>query len=106
RNDMWYKARPNPADLRFLTHIRSTTVGVNTKFTSAVICNRLPNAGAQDKPAEMHTACLISLEGRTDLLSRASNTTGYTALVVLHYWKFRPSKGGDFEQVMRAIRLR
>ena len=106
RNDLWAKTRPTAGDLRFLSHIRSTTFGLKTVYTSTCICNRLPNAGAGDQPAEMHTACLVSLEGRTDLLPRPSNTTGFTALVVLHHWKFRPSKGGDFEQVMRAIRLK
>jgi hypothetical protein len=106
RNDLWVNTRPHPDDLRYLTHIRSTTIGPQTKYTSAVICNRLPNAGSGEDPAEIHTACLISLEGRNDLFTRGSNTTGYAALVVLHYWKFRPSKGGDFEQVIRSIRLR
>ncbi len=110
RNDIWNAVRPsvqaNQNDLRYLAHIRRTDNGTSSSDAAIVISNRLPDAGPSngtEKP-EMHTACVISLEGRTDLYNRPSNTDVAT-LVVLHHWKFRPSKGGDFEQVIRSIRL-
>jgi hypothetical protein len=106
RNDIWNSARPAQQDLKFLTHIRRTSNAAASSDAAIVISNRLPDAGpvnSTDKP-EMHTACVISLEGRSDLMNRPSNND-VAALVVLHHWKFRPSKGGDFEQVIRSIRL-
>ena len=32
--------------------------------------------------------------------------TGTTTLLVLHHWTFRPSQGGDFEQVIKSIAYR
>lgn len=107
RNDVWSAARPNPLDLRYLTHVRRTTIDGTDSYTSIVICNRLPDAGDPNETAEMHTACLISLEGRSDLWDNAGrpSNNAVAALVVLHHWRFRPSKGGDFEQVIRSIRF-
>jgi len=108
RNEMWRRTRPAVEDLRYLTHMRKTSFSPGgSRYASVVISNRLPYAGNGEEPAEMHTACLISLEDRGDLWDGARNVNGNTtALLVLHHWKFRPSKGGDFEQVIRSIRYR
>ena len=105
KNKIWNKIRPQAADLPYLTHIKQTTVDGQDSWAAVVICNRLPFAGANGIKPELHTAFLISLEGRTDLDTRP-NDDNLAGLAVLHHWTFRPSKGGDFEQVIRSIALR
>ncbi|MBI1352982.1 MAG: hypothetical protein GC160_01465 [Acidobacteria bacterium] len=68
---------------------------------AVVVSGRLPDASG-DKP-EPHYAYLVSLEQRTDLQNPSGATT---PLIVLHYWSFTPSTGGDFEEVIKAIRVR
>ncbi|HEY4359258.1 MAG TPA: hypothetical protein VGN16_26150 [Acidobacteriaceae bacterium] len=74
--------------------------------TAIVIGNRLPDASAT--PPELHTAFLVSLEGRDDAYAaaRTQQPNGQIGLVVLFSWSFTPSKGGDFEEVIRAIHIR
>lgn len=74
--------------------------------TAIVIGNRLPDASAT--PPELHTAFLVSLEGRDDAYAaaRTQQPSGQIGLVVLFSWSFTPSKGGDFEEVIRAIHIR
>jgi hypothetical protein len=89
-----------------------------------VMSNRFPDATGAGEPEE-HVACLVSLEGRDDLpwpepgkrtaynlpaqgaapAAASSTAPGKTVpLVVLHSWRFTPSKLGDFAQVIKAIR--
>lgn len=101
--------RPASQELRFLCNVKRTNKGKGDEDCAIVICNRLPDSGPDPKkPAELHTAFLVSLEGRDDFYdsSRSVNTNGEIGLIVLHSWSFTPSKGGDFEQVIRSIHVR
>ena len=115
KNSTWWARRPRKADLKYMCHMRrDLSTG---KDRSIVMSYRLPYAGAQGDGPELHTALLISLEKRDDLYdpSRApglANEDGFqveqpgeAVLVVLHHWTFRPSTGGDFEQVIRSIAI-
>ena len=101
---------PTATEVGLLTHVKQVTSGPSSTETSIVICNRLPDAGDGVQPAEMHTALLVSLEHRDDLFNGSRFTPQAlvfsAALLVLHQWKFKPSTGGDFEQVMQAIGIR
>lgn len=96
-------------DLRYLCHVRRAAKDNplakidDDRDLAVVVAGRLPDAGSSASEAQLHHALLVSLEGRTDLVSPTGKTT---ALVVLHHWSFTPSKGGDFEQVIKAIRVR
>lgn len=70
---------------------------------AVVVSGRLPDAGADEEKTQLHYAYLVSLEKRSDLFGPLGTTT---PLIVLHHWSFTPSKGGDFEEVIKAIRVR
>lgn len=108
RNASLVNLRPNQADLRYLCHMRRD-LKIN-KDRAIVISCRLPDAGPPAEGPELHTALLVSLEKRDDLYSPARSlppaAMQEACLVVLHHWTFKPSKGGDFEQVIRSIGIR
>jgi hypothetical protein len=94
-------------DLEWLCHVRRVAQDNplarldDDRDLAIVVSGRLPDAS--DVKPQLHYAYLVSLEERTDL----QNPTGTTTpLIVLHHWSFTPSKGGDFEQVIKAIRAR
>jgi hypothetical protein len=107
KNSALAQLRPASADLPYLCHMRrDLSTG---KDTAIVVSYRLPDAGPPESAPEIHTAFLVSLEQRDDLFF--SSRTGINAskeavFVVLHHWSFTPSKGGDFEQVIRSIAIR
>ena len=92
-------------ELPLLCHMKRQTVNGADVDSAIVIGNRLPDASAPpgEKP-ELHTAVLVSVERAPELFSLP--VAGTTTLLVLHHWTFRPSKGGDFEQVMKSIAYR
>lgn len=94
-----------PGDLPLLSVVKRTNSGDGDVDCSIVIGNRLPDAGAGSP--ELHTAFLVSLEARNDLYdgTRTAYPDGEAGLIVLHSWDFTPSTGGDFEEVMRNIRI-
>lgn len=96
---------PLESELPMLCHMKRETVNGAQVDSSIVICNRLPNASAPtgQKP-ELHTAVLVSLERASELFPLVGG--GTTTLLVLHHWTFRPSQGGDFEQVIKSIAYR
>lgn len=100
--------RPHLDDLKYMAHMRRNTV--TWEDTAIVYSYRLPDAGPPNSVTELHTALLVSLEKRDDLYDPlrnfGSNNNKDAALVVLHHWTFKPSKGGDFEQVIRSIAIR
>ena len=106
RNSVLTAIQPQPCELQFLTNVKRTNSGNGDVDCSIVISNRLPDSSG-DSP-ELHTAFLVSLENRTDFYdpSRKNNSNGEIGLIVLHSWSFTPSKGGDFEEVIRAIHIR
>jgi hypothetical protein len=106
RNSILTAIQPQPADLQFLTNVKRTNSGNGDVDCSIIISNRLPNASGATP--ELHTAFLVSLEHRTDFYdaTRKTNPNGEIGLIVLHSWSFTPSKGGDFEEVIRAIHIR
>jgi hypothetical protein len=110
QNQTLIAIRPQQDELHFLCNAKRTNSGSGDKDCAIVISNRLPDAGPDGKSAELHTAFLVSLEGRDDFYdaSRAlpANAHKEIGLVVLHSWNFTPSKGGDFEEVIRAIHIR
>lgn len=97
-------------DLRFLCHVRRVAQDNplamldDDRDLAVVVGGRLPDAGDEDEDTELHHAYLVSLEKRSDLLSGLTGAT--TPLIALHYWTFTPSKSGDFEEVIKAIRVR
>jgi hypothetical protein len=108
---------PSRDELGLLCHVKRLTepdpkTGQDVHTDRAiVIANRLPDASpasATDDAAETHVALLVSIERRNDLYApeRAAAQGARAALIVLRHWTFTPSKGGDFEQVVRAIRYR
>ena len=105
---------PSKQEVALLSHLKQVERGTppaNTSVdTAVVVCNRLPTAGDGTQPPQLHTALLVSLEHRDDLFdgSRFSpqNLNASAALLVLHHWRFTPSTGGDFEQVMQSIAIR
>lgn len=96
---------PLESELPMLCHMKRETVNGALVDSSIVICNRLPTASAPagQKP-ELHTAVLVSLERASELFPLVGG--GTTTLLVLHHWTFRPSQGGDFEQVIKSIAYR
>ena len=110
RNSVLLPVVPMYTELNALCHMRRATDATGqVKDTATVICNRLPDAGTGEAPPEIHTALLVSMEHADDIygkMAKAEEMDKSTALVVLHHWSFKPSKGGDFEQVMKAIRIR
>ncbi len=100
-----------PPEWPLLCNVKRTNNGGDDVDCSIVIGNRLPDAslptdGSSNSP-ELHTAFLVSVENRCDLYdpTRAANPTHEAAFIVLHSWSFTPSRGGDFEEVMRSIRI-
>jgi hypothetical protein len=70
-----------------------------------VVSNRLPNAAAPEgERPPLHIAALVSVERAPELF--ALPVAGSTTLLVLHHWTFRPSQGGDFEQVIKSVAYR
>lgn len=69
-----------------------------------VVSPRLPDASGGER---LHTALLVSVEGRADLcrLESGWGQDQLWRLPVLHRWQFVPSALGDFEYVMRSIRF-
>lgn len=96
---------PRVAELPLLCHMKRETRDNVDVDTAIVVGNRLPDASAPEgqKP-ELHTAVLVSLEKAPELLNLP--LAGSTTLLVLHHWTFRPSQGGDFEQVIKSIAYR
>jgi hypothetical protein len=106
RNSVLTAIQPQLAELQYLTNVKRTNSGSGDVDCSIVISNRLPDSSGVTP--ELHTAFLVSLENRTDFydVTRTSNPNGEIGLIVLHSWNFTPSKGGDFEEVIRAIHIR
>jgi hypothetical protein len=104
-NSLLREVMPRQAELKLLCHMKRDVVNGVTVDNAIVVGCRLPNASAPagQKP-ELHTAVLVSVERAPELFTLP--TTGSTTLLVLHHWTFRPSQGGDFEQVMKSIRYR
>jgi hypothetical protein len=104
-NSLLRQVVPKAAELPLLCHMKRETVNGVDVDHAIVLCNRLPDASAPSgqKP-EVHTAVLVSMEKAPGLLTLPA--TGTTTLLVLHHWTFRPSQGGDFEQVMKSIAYR
>lgn len=96
---------PNVNELNLLCHMKREEVAGKEVDYSIVVGHRLPDAGAPagGKP-EIHTAALVSIERAPELFTLPA--AGSTTLLVLHHWSFRPSQGGDFEQVMKSIAYR
>ncbi len=104
-NSLLRQIVPQIAELPLLCHMKRETVNGVDVDHSLVVCNRLPDASAPggEKP-QVHTAVLVSVERAPELFTLPA--TGTTTLLVLHHWTFRPSQGGDFEQVIRSIAYR
>ncbi|HEV2069817.1 MAG TPA: hypothetical protein VGR26_08490 [Acidimicrobiales bacterium] len=117
------KVLPKPEELRLLCHMKRVRTNNIDKDTAVVIGNRLPTVGKTGDKADLHTALLVSLERdyvykrMEDLKKDGTSKRGgkgsrqrtkekRIGLIVLHHWTFRPSLGGDFEQVMQAISIR
>jgi hypothetical protein len=105
RNSVLTAIQPQSKELQYLTTVKRTNSGSGDVDCSIVISNRLPDSSGVTP--ELHTAFLVSLENRTDFYdaTRTSNPNGEIGLIVLHSWNFTPSKGGDFEEVIRAIHI-
>lgn len=97
---------PTIAELPKLCHVKRSVVNGVATDHAIVVANRLPNSAAPPgERAPLHIAALVSLERwPTGLFTLG--TTGSSTLLVLHHWTFRPFAGGDFEQVVKAIRFR
>ncbi len=108
RNSILVGRRPTAADLPYMSHVRRDLK--SGKDRAIVISYRLPDAGPAGSEPEIHTAVLVSFERRDDLYaaprSMPANANNEAVLVVLHHWSFKPSQGGDFEQVVRSIAIR
>ncbi|MDA4107834.1 hypothetical protein [Mycolicibacterium holsaticum] len=109
-NSVLRKVMPKVDELPLLCHVkRSVVAGVETDH-AIVVANRLPNAAAPEgERAPLHLAVLVSVERWAQLFPVGPQPpviTGTTTLLVLHHWTFRPYAGGDFEQVVKAIRYR
>jgi hypothetical protein len=104
-NSVLRQIMPHPGELPLLCHMKRDTVSGGEVDHAIVIGHRLPDASAPEgeKP-ELHTAVLVSIERAPELFTLP--VTGSTTLIVLHHWTFRPSQGGDFEQVMKSIAYR
>ena len=108
QNSTLVAIRPAVNELPYLCNVKRTNDGNGAPDVDCaiVISNRLPDSSGATP--ELHTAFLVSLEGRDDFYAPARTTAphGEIGLVVLHSWSFTPSKGGDFEEVIRAIHIR
>ncbi len=100
--------RPHRDDLRYMCHMRRDLE--NNKDRAIVVSSRLPDAGPPGTEPEIHTAFLVSLEKRDDLYAGSRllgpDSDKEAVFIVLHHWSFKPSQGGDFEQVIRSIAVR
>jgi hypothetical protein len=125
-NAMLREILPTLRELELLCHVKRETEYLDLSHrrvvyhdTAIVVANRLPYAGGENEKSARHTAVLVSLEKRDDLYYDAAGNlisippagssippAGSTPLLVLSYWDFTPSQGGDFEEVMKRIRLR
>lgn len=104
KNSIWLSRRPHKADLPYTCHVRQELAA--KKERAIVMAYRLPYAGDVGVKTEIHTALLVSLEGRDDLYDNNSRSADAEAvLILLHHWTFKPSTGGDFEQVIRSIAI-
>jgi hypothetical protein len=118
-NTLLAQVRPTIGDLRLLSHVKRATVETAGPENDAedtqpvetdiaiVVCNRLPNSNApsgSDRPP-LHLAVLVSVERASELFLQPM-PPGSTTLHVLHHWTFRPTQGGDFEQVIKSIAYR
>jgi len=110
QNGILTAIQPKQDELQYLCNVKRVNSGGGDKDCAIVIGNRLPDAGAAGTDPELHTAFLVSLEGRDDFYDSSrglpANAQKEIGLVVLHSWSFTPSKGGDFEEVIRAIHIR
>ncbi|MEZ6060145.1 MAG: hypothetical protein R3C19_07285 [Planctomycetaceae bacterium] len=104
-NSLLSQIMPQESELPLLCHMKRETIGGADVDHAIVVCNRLPDAAAAagQKP-ELHTAVLVSVEQASELFPPPA--AGSTTLIVLHHWTFRPSQGGDFEQVIKSIAYR
>jgi hypothetical protein len=104
-NALLKQVMPDQHELPLLCHMKRDDVTGREVDSAIVIGNRLPDASAPagEKP-ELHTAVLVSVERASQLFPPPA--TGSTTLIVLHHWSFRPSQGGDFEQVMKSVAYR
>ena len=104
-NSLLREVMPWPLELPLLCHMKREVVNGAEVDRAIVIGSRLPDASAPSgaKP-ELHTAVLVSVERAPELFTLP--VAGSTTLLVLHHWTFRPSQGGDFEQVIKSIRYR
>lgn len=104
-NSLLRQVMPKQGELASLCHVKRSVVnGVETDH-AIVVANRLPNSTAPNgERPPLHTAALVSVERWQGLFPPPA--TGSTTLLVLHHWTFRPFAGGDFEQVVKAIRYR
>lgn len=104
-NSLLASVLPTQAELGLLCHVKRETTDAGDVDRAIVVANRLPSASAPagEKPPQ-HVAVLVSVERATELYPLA--VSGTTPLLVLHHWRFRPSTGGDFEQVARSIGYR
>jgi len=94
---------PSAANLGLLCHVKEVVEDSVKTYTSIVVSGRLPDAGDMTTtPPLTHAALLVSLEHRDDVYQRLDKG-GAIQLIVLHYWTFVPSKGGDFEEVCQMI---
>ncbi len=96
---------PTQAELALLCHVKRESTGTGDVDRAIVVANRLPSAAAPggQKPP-LHLAVLVSVERASELWTLPG--IGSTTLLVLHHWRFRPSTGRDFEQVVRSIGYR
>jgi hypothetical protein len=96
-----------PENLKLLCHVRRAAQDNplakidDDRDLAVVVSGRLPDTVGEK--LELHHAYLVSLENRSDVVAATDRAT---PLIVLHYWTFTPSTGGDFEGVIQAIRVR
>lgn len=96
---------PTQAELPLLCHVKRSDASGRFVDSAIVLSNRLPNANAPSgQDPQIHLAALVSVERAPELFTLP--LAGTTTLLVLHHWTFRPSQGGDFEQVMKSIAYR
>ncbi len=104
-NSVLSDVMPKQDELPLLCHVKRSLVNDVETDHAIVVANRLPDATAPEgERAPLHLAALVSVERWPSLFGLPS--TGNTTLLVLHHWTFRPYVGGDFEQVVKAIRYR
>lgn len=105
-NQLLSEIVPRPKELPLLCHVKELQTPGGTEQHAIVMANRLPDASVLQggRPAQ-HLAVLVSVERAPELFAPLP-PGGRTTLLVLHHWTFRPSRGGDFEQVVKSIAYR